>query len=53
MTEEQKLAMEQFGITSETKTIFHFQGYKYDRLDDAIKFARQPASGTADNKKQG
>lgn len=39
--EEQKRAMAQYAITSETKTTFSFQGYRYERLDDAIKYARQ------------
>ena len=41
MTEEQKKTMEQFGITYETKTIFYFQGHRYDHLDDAIKYAKK------------
>jgi hypothetical protein len=47
MTDEQKLAMEKFGITSETKSVFHFEGYKYDRLEDALKYAKQ-AAGNAE-----
>ena len=41
MTDEQRLAVEKFGITSETKTVFHFEGHKYDRLEDALKYAAQ------------
>ncbi len=41
MTDEEKRDMEQFGITSETKTIFHFKGHKYDRLDDALNYAKK------------
>ena len=47
MTDEQKLAMEKFGITSETKSVFHFEGHKYDRLEDALKYAKQ-AAGNAE-----
>jgi hypothetical protein len=39
MTDEDKIAMEQFGITYEQKTIFTFQGHKYERLADALKYA--------------
>ena len=40
MTDDEKNAMELFGITYEQKMIFIFQGYKYERLADAIKYAR-------------
>lgn len=39
MTNEQKLEMEKFGITGETKLVFHFEGRKYDRLEDALSYA--------------
>lgn len=41
MTEEQKFAMEKYGITCHTKSVFHFEGHKYDRLEDALKYAKQ------------
>ena len=41
MTEQEKQTMDRLGITHETKMVFHFRGYKYDRLDDAIKYAEQ------------
>lgn len=40
MTNEEKHAMERYGITSEEKTIFYFEGYKYDRLSDAVNYAK-------------
>jgi hypothetical protein len=40
MTNQELKEMKRLGITSETKTIFHFQGSKYDRLLDAIAYAR-------------
>jgi hypothetical protein len=39
-TEEQTRLMAQYGITSETKITFFFQGHKYDKLDDALRYAR-------------
>ncbi len=40
MTREEEIAMEQYGITYEQKTIFTFEGHKYERLADAIKYAQ-------------
>ena len=37
--EEQKL-MVQYGITHETKSVYFYQGHKYDKLNDAIRYAR-------------
>lgn len=39
MTEEDR-AKEKYGITQETETTFYFAGYKYQRLDDAINYAK-------------
>ena len=39
MTEEDR-AKEQYGITQKTETTFHFAGYKYSRLEDAINYAK-------------
>ena len=41
MTDEEKRAMDQFGITCEKKTIFHFQGHRYERLNDALNYAKK------------
>jgi hypothetical protein len=43
-TEEQQELMSQYGITRETKSVYYFQGYKYDRLADAIRYARDSVS---------
>ena len=37
---DEKNLMEELGITAESKTIFHFDGYRYDRLIDAINYAK-------------
>lgn len=39
--EEEKDLMNQYGITSEAKTVFHFQEHKYDRLEDAVSYAKK------------
>ena len=41
ITEQDKALMVQFDITSETKTQFYYEGYKYDKLKDAVEFARR------------
>ena len=46
MTDEEKRAMDQFGITCENKMIFHFQGHKYERLDDALNYAKNAVGNT-------
>ena len=40
MNSDDKKLMEQLGITAESKTIFHFDGYRYERLSDAINYAK-------------
>lgn len=42
-TEEQIQQMAQHGITSETKKTFFFEGHKYDKLADALRYAKQGA----------
>ena len=37
--EEQKL-MTRYGITRESRTVFRYANYTYDRLEDAVNFAR-------------
>lgn len=43
MNSDDKKLMEQFGITAESKTIFHFDGHRYERLSDAINYAKTRA----------
>ena len=42
INEEQQL-MDQFGITCEQKLTFHFQGHRYARLEDALRYAEKVA----------
>ena len=46
MNSEDKKLMEQFGVTAETKTISHFDGHRYERLSDAINYAKTRAHPT-------
>src|SRR5210317_1789613 len=41
--EEQKLMM-QYGITHEKTSVYFYQGHKYGRLSDAIKYARDSSA---------
>jgi hypothetical protein len=40
LTEEDKELMNQYNITSETRTLFFSEGYKYDKLKDALSYAK-------------
>jgi len=40
MDDEDERLMAQLGITAEPKTIFHYAGYRYERLADAVNYAR-------------
>lgn len=53
MTEEEHKIMECHGITYQTNTTFHFAGYKYQRLEDAVNYAKtQPGQVAATNSGQ-
>lgn len=41
MTDEERQSMEKYGITYESKMVFHFQGHKYERLADALSYAER------------
>ena len=47
MTEEEKELMERHGITSEQSTVYYYQGHKYERLKDALNYARLHAETVA------
>jgi len=50
MTEEEKELMERYGITYEQNTVYYYMGYKYDRLQDALKYAKLHTQTSADGK---
>ena len=40
MNLQDKTQMEEFGITSSPKTVYHYKEYRYDRLADALSYAK-------------
>ena len=40
MSEQDNTLMAEYGITSTVKTVYSYKGYRYDRLSDAISYAR-------------
>ena len=40
MTQDENQNMNHYGITSEQRTIYRFRGIAYDRLQDAINYAK-------------
>jgi len=40
MNEDERKLMLEYGITTETRSVFLFQGYRYERLSDAVNYAR-------------
>lgn len=44
MTDDEEKTMQQLGITWEARPIFHFQGHRYERLADAVAYARKQAA---------
>lgn len=39
MNEKDKQAMDAHGITSATRNVYFYKDFKYDRLDDAVRYA--------------
>lgn len=39
MNEEEVKVMEKLGITAEPSTVFTYKGHKYQKLDDAVRYA--------------
>jgi hypothetical protein len=39
MTEEEKQLLEKHGIKCTQKTIYHYKQYRYENLNDAIRYA--------------
>ena len=40
MDEHDTGIMAQYGITAEKKVLFHYNGFRYERLADAVNYAR-------------
>ncbi len=40
MSEQDKSLMAEYGITSSPKTVYFYKEFRYDRLSDALSYAR-------------
>ena len=40
MNEKDREAMAALGVSCETRNVYYYREFKYDRLDDAIRFAK-------------
>lgn len=40
MSEQYKMLMAEYGITSTVKKAYRYKDYRYDRLSDALNYAR-------------
>ncbi len=50
MTKQDQQDMDAHGITEQSKTVYHYKGFKYDRLDEAVRYARVDADRLTDHK---
>jgi len=46
MSEQDKTLMAEYGITSTPKTVYFYKEYRYDRLSDALSYAKSDTTGT-------
>jgi hypothetical protein len=46
MSEQDKTLMAEYGITSSPKTVYFYKQYRYDRLEDALSYAKSDAKHT-------
>lgn len=44
MTDEEKQLMNKFETTYEAKTIFYYSGYRYERMNNTINYAKKMVS---------
>ena len=40
MSEQDKMLMAEYGITSTVKKVYRYKKYRYDRLSDVLSYAR-------------
>ncbi len=45
-SEEEQKSMAEYGITHEKKSVYFYRGHKYDKLSDAIRYARESLDRT-------
>ena len=46
MSEQDKTLLTEYGITSTPKTVYFYKEYRYDRLSDALSYAKMDARRT-------
>ena len=51
ISEEDKTAMDRFGITCAPKTVFFYKKHRYENLADALRYAKSDYAGMQDQKK--
>jgi hypothetical protein len=44
MQDDDEKLMARYGIVAEARTLFHYDGYRYERLADAANYARTQQS---------
>jgi len=49
MDENDEILMAEYGITAEAKFVFHYDGRRYDRLADAVNYARMQRTSAEDS----
>ena len=49
MSEDEKTLMAEYGITCEPKMIYFYKQYSYERLNDALRYAKIDARREAKN----
>lgn len=52
MKNDQVAQMKKLGVTHETKSIYHHQKYRYNKLSDALNFAKIHSGEKAKNVKK-
>lgn len=48
MSEQDKTLMAEYGITSTVKKVYRYKEYRYDRLSDALNYARTDTRRTGE-----
>ena len=51
MDEEEKVLMDKFGVTCETKIVYRYKQHQYNNLKDALNFAQLDTQADNDDSK--
>ena len=51
MCEQDKTRMAEYGITSSPKTVYFYREYRYERLSDALSYAKSDTKRTEEGVK--